>query len=155
MVIRTIHLIHLPSLTPVSVQRDDPEVLPLYRELEIHPAAKDIADPSEGEELRSENPLLIGLLRRTLALIVSRPYLLEDGRQVIGQIWNQVIQVKQVCEDAVGFEEPDPFCRRCFSCLFQLQMQLTVRGPFIYKMILVSIDTFVKRTVTKSACVLW
>ncbi len=113
------------------------------------------ADPSEGEELRSENPLLIGLLRRTLALIVSRPDLLEDGRQVIGQIWNQVIQVKQVCEDAVGFEEPDPFCRCRFSCLFQLQMQFMVRGPFIYKMSLVSIDTFVKRTVTKSACVLW
>jgi hypothetical protein len=86
MVIRTIHLIHLPSLTPVSVQRDDPEVLPLYRELEIHPAAKYIADPSEGEELRSKNSILIGLLRRTLAPIVSRPDLVEDGRQVIGQI---------------------------------------------------------------------
>jgi hypothetical protein len=48
------------------MQRDYPEVLPLYHEFEIHPAAKDLANPSESKEFRSERMLsgsrsLIGL----------------------------------------------------------------------------------------------
>lgn len=69
--------------------------------------------------------------------------LLEDSRQVLEQIFNQVIKVKQVCKDDIWFQEEDPFRRCSFFCLFQFPVKFTIRGPVLHVEILVSIDTFV------------
>jgi len=126
------------------MQRDDPENALLYRKLEVHIPSKHPAGPSKGEELKVQYRFFVRFVWWSKSYILLRPDLPAKGRQVPGQITDQVIEFKQVCQDDIGIQEPDPFCRCRFGCLFQLPIEFTVRGPVDHKGRLVSIDTDVK-----------
>jgi hypothetical protein len=77
------------------MQRDDPENSLLYRKLEVHVPFKHSAGPSKGEELNVQYRVFIRFVWRSKSCILLRPDLPAEGRQVLGQITDQVIELKQ------------------------------------------------------------